>query len=313
MWYSDAIVWSCQLPVCMNHVAEGICGSRSSIWPTCGRDEASSCCDEPFSSGWSCAWPSWWGWRRHQRVACRSLNIQEWFFEFFWKSNGNIFKWLKKYCGSYHHGSDYRTCKIWTWQLRQITRNKAPKNIINSMDRISVAGRLVRLRYIYARALDSYHAMQVSCFGCLVLLFRILRICQQSFLVVLQLSWDGWRTSWWLSTSWSVIGSHHWRESCINCLVCVCMCHKSLLIFYEQQELSCSQHVSLHVVEKAFQCFSHWDSGPTVWSDPLRVSGRCLFLRSSSSACIPLVFQKENSMITTIHGSMLQDDCKLFS
>ncbi len=39
--------------------------------------------------------------------------------------------------------------------LRQIVHTKAPKNVINTPDRICVAGKLVRLRYIYASILDS--------------------------------------------------------------------------------------------------------------------------------------------------------------
>ena len=43
----------------------------------------------------------------------------------------------------------------WLLYLRQVVNNKSPERIVRSPDRIGMAGRLPRLRFIYARALDS--------------------------------------------------------------------------------------------------------------------------------------------------------------
>ena len=52
--------------------------------------------------------------------------------------------------------------------------NKPPEKVIKSLAAISKSSKLMRLKLIYACALDStIITMQVSCFGCLVLLWLL--------------------------------------------------------------------------------------------------------------------------------------------
>lgn len=89
---------------------------------------------------------SWWSWWHSQRVACRSLNV--------------LIDALKT-----HWCIEHILRLLSSWLLRMVVHDKAPRNIINTPDRAQTAGRLVRLRYMYASTLDSLYAMQASCVG----------------------------------------------------------------------------------------------------------------------------------------------------